>query len=447
MKSGWNTSRPFQKERKSLLGATRTNRSSTRIPLRPFGISSLYIADIKAISVRHLRGSIRVRTLAAMAPPRTTRPCRDHRSSGAAAVSRSRDVIFEILSWLPAKSLCRCRCVSREWRALTSDPAFAAVHRSRTEPLFVGMSSSVSGTTALQLMDTDGTVVQRFPLPTSEGRCWTLWASLDDLACISSGSIERSSTDLAWIAPGSRNRSSTVLAVDLSTGKALLPAEDAGVLMYASCGRAARSGSLKLFRLDDRRNCEVLTLGAAYGGAKWRHVQLSPPPMVFSHYWHKNTSTSVVTLNGAVHFLSEDHHDVLSFDLDGETWKVIPGPLAGIVGSKKSISLGELNGALCMARSVQPLEADIWLLTDTDSNLWNKAYSVPVDLLADFVVPLRRLRLGGELLFYSSYEDRSKLVLQVYDPRLGKCTNVKTSNNLMARISLCSSDLDPRFRG
>uniref|UniRef100_A0ACD6AEB8 Uncharacterized protein n=1 Tax=Avena sativa TaxID=4498 RepID=A0ACD6AEB8_AVESA len=388
-----------------------------------------------------------------MAPPRTTRLCRDHRSSGAAAVSRSRDVIFEILSWLPAKSLCRCWCVSREWRALTSDPAFAAAHRSRAEPLLVGMSSSASGTTALlQLMDTDGTVVQRFPLPPSEGRCWTLWSSLDDLACISSGGIERSSTDLVWIPPGSRNRSSTVLAVDLSTGKALLPAEDsatttAGVLMYASCGHAAWSGSLKLFRLDDRRNCKVLTLGAAYGGAKWRPAQSSPPPMVFSHYWHKNTSTSVVTLNGALHFLSEDHHDVISFDLDDEAWEVIPGPPAGIVGSKKSISLGELNGTLCVARRVQPLVADIWLLTDTDNNLWIKAYSVPVDLYTDFVVPLRRLRLGGELLFYSSYEDRSKLVLQVYDPRLGKCTNVKTSNNLMGRIGLCSSDLDPRFRG
>ncbi|KAM0871109.1 hypothetical protein ACQ4PT_039608 [Festuca glaucescens] len=217
-------------------------------------------------------------------------------------------------------------------------------------------------------MDADGAVVQRFP--PREGN-WTLRASLDDLACISSDS----------------GRCTTLLVMDLSTGKALLPTEDvvAGVLMYASCGRAARTSSLKVFRLDAQLICKVLALGN--GASRWRQVQ-SPPPMV-SH-WNKITSSSVVTLNGALYFMSQDHYDVLSFDLDNETWKVIPGPPAGIVGTKKSISLADLNGTLCMARKVHPLVADIWLLTDTDSNSWIKAYSIPVDLFADFVVPLRR---------------------------------------------------------
>nr|CAB3454674.1 unnamed protein product [Digitaria exilis] len=37
------------------------------------------------------------------------------------------DLVVEILSRLPAKSLCRVKCVSRSWRALISDPA----HRCR----------------------------------------------------------------------------------------------------------------------------------------------------------------------------------------------------------------------------------------------------------------------------------------------------------------------------
>jgi hypothetical protein len=37
------------------------------------------------------------------------------------------DLLVEILSRLPAKSLCRFKCASRSWRALTTDPA----HRRR----------------------------------------------------------------------------------------------------------------------------------------------------------------------------------------------------------------------------------------------------------------------------------------------------------------------------
>jgi hypothetical protein len=97
----------------------------------------------------------------------------------------------------------------------------------------------------------------------------------------------------------------------------------------------------------------------------------------------------------------------------------------GLVGNKKSISIAELNGALWMARRVQSSIADIWLLRD----FWIKAYSLPVNLFTDFVIPLRVLRLHGELLFYS-YDHRSKPVLQVYNPRSGKCTNVKELTNL-----------------
>ncbi|CAL5062142.1 unnamed protein product [Urochloa decumbens] len=37
------------------------------------------------------------------------------------------ELVVEILAWLPAKSLCRIKCVSRRWRRLISDPA----HRTR----------------------------------------------------------------------------------------------------------------------------------------------------------------------------------------------------------------------------------------------------------------------------------------------------------------------------
>ena len=36
------------------------------------------------------------------------------------------DMVFEVLSWVPVKSACRFRCVSKGWHALISGPAFVA---------------------------------------------------------------------------------------------------------------------------------------------------------------------------------------------------------------------------------------------------------------------------------------------------------------------------------
>lgn len=51
---------------------------------------------------------------------------------GGVSVSLPEDIIFDVLARLPVKTLCRLRCMFKGWRALISDPAFAAAHRSRS---------------------------------------------------------------------------------------------------------------------------------------------------------------------------------------------------------------------------------------------------------------------------------------------------------------------------
>ncbi|XP_073360637.1 F-box/LRR-repeat/kelch-repeat protein At2g27520-like [Aegilops tauschii subsp. strangulata] len=189
----------------------------------------------------------------------------------AAFVRLPTDVIFEILSWLPANPLRRCRCVSKKWRDLISDPAFVTAHRSRAEPepLLVALTGD-SHATCLQLMDTEGTVVRAVSLAGQEH--WTFRASLDGLACVTLG-----------------YNNSRIQIVDLAAGMTLkdLPTKPAVETSYtwSTCfgfGRTAQSCVYKVLHLYAYyRTCEVLTVG---DGAQWRRTQRCPMMVRRRHY-------------------------------------------------------------------------------------------------------------------------------------------------------------------
>ncbi|KAK1615006.1 hypothetical protein QYE76_020523 [Lolium multiflorum] len=73
-------------------------------------------------------------------------------------------MIFEILSRVPLKSMCRFRCVSSEWRAIISDSNFVAAHKSRQKEhdivVFVSSGDPSKGV-YLQVHDIHGNVVSR----------------------------------------------------------------------------------------------------------------------------------------------------------------------------------------------------------------------------------------------------------------------------------------------
>lgn len=306
--------------------------------------------------------------------------------------------------------------MSKKWRDHFSNPAFIAAHRSHAEPepLLVAMSDD-SHAGYLQLMDTEGTVVRVVSLAGP----WKFHASLDGLACITLG----------------YNNSGTQI-VDLATEVMLMNLLKPSVEEYYTClgfGRTTQSGVYKVLRLGNKANaqiCEVLTVG---DGAEWRQAQPCPM-MVRLHY----DSSSGVTVNGASHFLSRDENYVLSFDLESEEWKVIHGP-QGAIRDQNNRSIAELNATLCMAQILSPVIINVWLLTNSNKNIWVKAYTIPTDWkVVNYVVPLRVLHLGGLLFYY--HGKTSKPNLQVYDPLSGRCTDVKTPTNLVGKIGLCSSN-------
>ncbi|XBI13186.1 hypothetical protein VPH35_139948 [Triticum aestivum] len=325
------------------------------------------------------------------------------------------ELISDILSRVPEKSVCRFRCVSTEWRALVSDPVFAAAHKSRAEPFLVVASHANQLGEHLRLVDMDGNIV-RVIRDMSE-ICMPVSTSPDDAVCAIG--LMRNGTSVAWL-------------LDLATMK-VLAARLEGYEAWGF-GRATPSGAYKIVRIRDHTNCEVFTIGDGVG---WRQRKSRSLCRKIN-----SLDKCAPTSNGMLYFLTKERQDmdsILCFDLESEEWKNnIKGPQN--LDILWHTSLGELNGALCMVETknweTNHECTNIWLLTDSDKSTWIKAYTVPLSPsipLDSFkycwLIPLGMLRDGSKLLFcYSDGLGGAKLgrppILQIYDPYEGTCIDV-----------------------
>ncbi|KAM0887360.1 hypothetical protein ACQ4PT_029086 [Festuca glaucescens] len=311
------------------------------------------------------------------------------------------EVIFDILSRLPARSLRRFRRVSRGWRAIISDPLFLAAQKSRpAEPLLVVGSSSES---CLRLVDVEGSVTTVISYDT--GCDWTPVCSspIDDVLCVTSYS---KGVPVAGM-------------IDLTTMKVLVTHLELDRAW--GCGHAVPSGTYKVVRFKSSLECE-------------------------------SCDNHTAAINGILHFLAVALPDaagsVLCFDLETEEWKSrIAGPPNVKLG-RLEISLGDLNGALCMVEpgihSTDFGYTNIWLLTDSYESLWVKAYKIPLDPSTYYhMMPLRVFQDGSKLLF--RYNKRGGApVLQIYDHYHDTCTDamVKLLGDHVSGIGFCSLHLE-----
>jgi hypothetical protein len=80
------------------------------------------------------------------------------------------ELVEEILSYLPAKSLRRFECLSRPWRQVITSPAFQDLHykragRCRNQRLFIRAEGSCESFYAWQPNEDHGTVVEEIMGP------------------------------------------------------------------------------------------------------------------------------------------------------------------------------------------------------------------------------------------------------------------------------------------
>jgi F-box interacting protein len=210
-------------------------------------------------------------------------------------------------------------------------------------------------------------------------------------------------------------------------------------------GRAIPSGAYKVVRLVHGDSCWVSCLGDDTGW-KPRHP---PEARVVASY-----PGSLTVVNGILYVLTSEeemlgvlHWDMIHcFDLESEEWKTsIQGPMRSSADKVENKTKGmvKLDDALCIVQR-SPLNTWlVWLLTDPAKGTWVKAYTIPVNLTFDLLMPLTVMRDGRKLLFCACNDVMTISELHVYDPLTRTCTPLaKFPSNLVGNAGLCNLHLE-----
>ena len=230
------------------------------------------------------------------------------------------DVVYDILTRVPVKSVIRFRCVSKSCNSIITNPIFITTHLDRAKSLSHNKNnngyllyipratnSSLRNELCIDVCNSDHTVshVSRFQIPFSLVRIFgfcngiiCLYSSLNHMIYLWNPSIKKFK-----ICAGTRRPAVT------------------GGLAYHS-----QNNDFKILRIhrSNRRlfEAEVYTLSTD----SWRKVVISVDS--FSGSIHRISELPCLFFNGALHTIacSRDHKFILSFDVNDEIFQPIMLP-------------------------------------------------------------------------------------------------------------------------
>ncbi|KAK6254633.1 hypothetical protein SCA6_015938 [Theobroma cacao] len=288
----------------------------------------------------------------------------------------SQDIIEEILSRLPVKSLLRFKCVSKSWKSLISSPSFARMQLERASGTSVVITSTPS---RLNLVDYETSFCEvplDFP-PKRQDRRVRIMGSCHGLVAVA---LEKDKVFLWNPSTGDYKKlpdpcfpSSGLLCFygfgyDSSTDdyKLLLGAQTSAwhPISYTFC----KEVTVSIFSL--RNN-------------SWRMIQF--PSANSSIFPFLNLSGSLV--NGALHWLKGKNVtvEIQAFDLKTERFSIVPIPdkpqtsfhylNIGVLGGRLCLTFYNHNFCLNEPPSHHPLE--IWVMKDYGvKESWSKFLTV-----------------------------------------------------------------------
>uniref|UniRef100_A0A2P2N047 F-box domain-containing protein n=1 Tax=Rhizophora mucronata TaxID=61149 RepID=A0A2P2N047_RHIMU len=345
--------------------------------------------------------------------------------------SLPQEIIVEILSRLPVKSLCRFRCVSKSWLSLISSPQFAKTHLSlalknksfQSQRLRLIFSSNNLYSAEYESIgnddyDADGesSVVAfeiDYPLKDkSNGWCRLLGYGQDNLGWFKMSEDEDDNPVTVKVdAPSSVNPRNWVEFWGSCNGLVCIaPDEDTLFLFNPTTGESKKipdeplsgaaglgahgfgydsvSDDYKVVRIDGRTNVSVYSLRTD----SWRRMGVFP----YGDYVYD----SGTLLNGAVHWAVKSgegenaKYSISAFDLEKELFQELPAPDVGDTDSE--FVVGALGKCLCMIHSRNYMHDDFWVMRKYGmGESWTR---ISISLSYICMAPLCLTKNGGALL-------------------------------------------------
>ncbi|XP_058213027.1 F-box protein CPR1-like isoform X4 [Rhododendron vialii] len=285
------------------------------------------------------------------------------------------EIVYDILSRLPVKPLCRFKSVSKPWLALITDPQFIKSH----------LHQSMKSNSNQKLMI----------IPPRCSHTFESFYALDYQA------PDHSVADLKMLCKNSRvvdirGSFNGVLLLDLLDGLCLW---NPSVRMYQKFSRPKGTCAFRKYALgydsindDFKVVAAVCLINHALTNVHVFSSKLSSWKSIGDFGYSSYLQGPGSVLNGAPHWFlcgnTDMYSNIVCFDVMEEKLKEVPKPICEV---NNFVSLGALGGWLCVVDNRLESHSDVWVM---------KEYGVKESWTKLFVVPNVPLNVAGEFFFH-----------------------------------------------